>query len=541
MRSLYGAPDESGQPNIYESSMKALPVQSWPGAAAQQRPLAVLTDGVSAPACAELAGTLRLLRAAWLFGEPVFATVAESSWQGWGQVGLGYRSMNLSSGGARWPERIDVDQADVDAALSGLAARGAVSEAAVMPATRPALGPVDPKAAGADKGLTLGTARAALLTIHGALRRFFPYFKVVGDQIDPRLDETMATVANAPTLDRKLFFDTVGRLGEAVHDGHNFIYDVSGAWSAAGYFPVIIDQVQGEPVIRKSAEPKVKPGEAITSIAGVPAGQWYAQEYPRTAGATPGYRFDLATRKYTQLFGPTAFGIRALDGGTRVETITPAPLETVQPLYADERHAERLGALGAPDLQYVNLDSAGLDEQHTCLAAMTQAQGAAGLVLDMRGYPGDEAWGCLGNLTNVRIWSPLWRVPQWTGPDTFSVDQSQWSVDPASPPFAGPIVLLVGPTTVSAAETVSTLLVDARRVKKVVGRTSAGTNGNITYLRTTAGIYFSFTGMEVLHTDGGTYHGIGIVPDVVVEPTAQDFADGRDRTIEAAIAALRAP
>ncbi|MBX7113777.1 MAG: hypothetical protein K1X64_05525 [Myxococcaceae bacterium] len=47
--------------------------------------------------------------------------------------------------------------------------------------------------------------------------------------------------------------------------------------------------------------------------------------------------------------------------------------------------------------------------------------------------------------------------------------------------------------------------------------------------------------MDVRQVDGGTYHGIGIVPDIEVHPRAEDFATGADRAIEEAIAALRAP
>jgi C-terminal processing protease CtpA/Prc len=89
---------------------------------------------------------------------------------------------------------------------------------------------------------------------------------------------------------------------------------------------------------------------------------------------------------------------------------------------------------------------------------------------------------------------------------------------------------------VSAAENFATMLVDTSRVT-VVGRQSAGTNGNITGVQLPGA--FAFTGMEVVHTDGSTFHGIGILPDVEVAPEAGDLRDGRDTTLEAAIAVLR--
>ena len=79
------------------------------------------------------------------------------------------------------------------------------------------------------------------------------------------------------------------------------------------------------------------------------------------------------------------------------------------------------------------------------------------------------------------------------------------------------------------------MLVDAGRVT-VVGRTSAGTNGNITGIQLPGAFALSFTGMEVLHADGAPFHGIGIVPDVEVLLDAVSLRDGHDPELETAIA-----
>jgi C-terminal processing protease CtpA/Prc len=70
----------------------------------------------------------------------------------------------------------------------------------------------------------------------------------------------------------------------------------------------------------------------------------------------------------------------------------------------------------------------------------------------------------------------------------------------------------------------------------VIGETSAGTNGNITGGYLPGGYYMDFTGMHVLNPDGSELHGVGIPLDEEVVPTAEDFADGRDPELDAAIA-----
>ena len=86
------------------------------------------------------------------------------------------------------------------------------------------------------------------------------------------------------------------------------------------------------------------------------------------------------------------------------------------------------------------------------------------------------------------------------------------------------------------------MLVDAGRVT-VVGRNSAGTNGNITGVELPGAFGFSFTGMDVRHADAAqsVFHGIGIVPDVEVPLDAASLAAGVDPELEAAVAALLGP
>jgi C-terminal processing protease CtpA/Prc len=48
-----------------------------------------------------------------------------------------------------------------------------------------------------------------------------------------------------------------------------------------------------------------------------------------------------------------------------------------------------------------------------------------------------------------------------------------------------------------------------------------------------------FTGTEVRFPDRSTFHGVGIVPDVEVKPTASDLATGRDPELLKAIELLQ--
>jgi C-terminal processing protease CtpA/Prc len=136
--------------------------------------------------------------------------------------------------------------------------------------------------------------------------------------------------------------------------------------------------------------------------------------------------------------------------------------------------------------------------------------------------------------------SMTFNIPVWDGPDARSVNSSHYEVDPLNP-YCGPLVLMVSPWTFSNGEDFSEQLLGAHRVTKVVGRQSAGTNGNKTGVQLPGAISMTFTGMEVRNVDGSVFHGIGIVPDIAVTYTAQDFAADRDLDLEAALQFLQGP
>ena len=98
--------------------------------------------------------------------------------------------------------------------------------------------------------------------------------------------------------------------------------------------------------------------------------------------------------------------------------------------------------------------------------------------------------------------------------------------------------VLVGPSSISAAENLASMLVQATDVI-TVGRRTAGTNGNITGIQLPAGFAPTFTGMQVLSPSGEDFMGRGILPDVTVDLTVEALASGRDPELEATVQALR--
>ncbi|MEZ4311447.1 MAG: S41 family peptidase [Polyangiaceae bacterium] len=522
--------------NVYKSTLVQRDLPDIPASGTADLKLALLTGPKIPGEAVEIAALLRLAGRAWLIGEDLRVDVAEGTWQGVGETGVLVRTRELRFGGGTMPDVIFADQrtASPECFASDILAKEAVPPAGTSATARPLLKSTAPFGDVHPVGDARGDARAGLVIAHGAVRRFFPYFGVVGDGIDERLMETTSSLPAAPS--RVETRNALRRFGNVLSDGHNFVYDSKAI--GGGFFPVHVESIDGEAVIRRSAAPGVEPGDTIVSIGGVPAAEWYSVELARSGGASPGYQFNIATREMTRLFGPVEFGLESAQGVSKMVTAQPQPVaELIALVPPSSREAGFLGDLGAPEVYYLNMDSTVLTGMADLKAALEEAAGAKGLVVDMRGYPGVNHYDVARRLVQKTFSSPIFLVPELVGPEEVNIDKSSFQVTPqANPSFTGPIALLVGPGTVSAAENFSTMLVDAGRVT-TIGRQSASTNGNITGVQLPGGFAFSFTGMDVRHADAeeSVFHGTGIVPDIEVAVSAADFAGGVDPEVEAAI------
>lgn len=545
VRRHYGMTDEYFAPmNAYATDVVQTSTTPIYGTAMVDVPLAVLTDDRMAPAAAELAASLRLQGRAWLFGEDVHVRVAESRARRIGDRVLLYRVEQLG-GTNPWPDVVpaDIPTPSLTARLDALPGLGRPSPPSTPAPTRARM--LDHMLFGTSYAPSdsRGAIRAALIYAHGAARWFFPYFDVVGDEIDARLEEALAALPDTVRIDAETAYRALRRFGEALHDGHNFVFDPQNQRGVIGGLPLRIDDVgtstAPSPVVVRSLVPQIEAGDVVTRIDGVDVADWYAEELARTSAASDGYRFDLATRQWISATGPRTLELVGAAGRTYEVTISPIPSPPRDFYAPTTRPSGPLTDLGEGDILYINLDAGITTDVSVVTDAISNDAGnSVGMILDMRGYPGVDHYAVARHLIAGNFSSPVFRVPVWIGADAVSIDEQQFTLTGSTPNYAEPIVLLVGPISVSAAENFSMLLVGAERVT-IVGRPSAATNGNICALAVPGGWVFSFTCMDVLFADQSRFHGIGIQPDVVIAPTAESLRAGRDVELEAAIRVLR--
>ena len=544
----------------YLQYLDTWPDDPIPAGAPRDLPLALIVEPAMAADSAYFAATLRMAARAWLIGADLDMSVAESTWAPVSDTqGLQYHVMDLLDplNSAQWPDSLpeDVSFDDLARFLARLPVAGSPRPVSQQPATRPQLSPqLNP---GALQPATLGPgeARAGLIIAHGVWRRFFTYFDVVGDTIDRQLVAALARVdaaaseSNGGAIDRTFYHHTLGFLGHALHDAHVFSGDAYSTFY--GYLDLVCEEIDGNMVVRRSGIFGIRPGDTITAVDGMPAEAWLAYYSSIESAPTAGGLFQKVMSQWLtyNLTNPTrSFGVHSVDGSrsTVVADVLPFSAASTDGFGSAPsiRSSGPLADFGAPDLYYFNMGYEATPDDATALSAVAQAQAmnATGMIVDMRGYPDTDHYLVASTLIPDTFLSPQFGIPYLVSPDPagYSIYLAQFPISPTpSPSFSGPLVLLVGNATLSAAENFSMLLVDAKRPVHVVGRQTSGSDGNITGMMLPGGYALSFTGMRITHADGTRFDGIGIVPDVVVPLRAADFAAGRDPELETAVRLLR--
>jgi C-terminal processing protease CtpA/Prc len=407
--------------------------------------------------------------------------------------------------------------------------------------------PAPPASSGKPSGNDRATRLAAVALGWNILQHFYPYFDVGERDWPAELRRALASAATDP--DEAAFLETLGRMVAALHDGHGNVllegrYDLT---LPPAYLPLGWDWVEDRLVVTAVGKPDgpttpaldIRPGDVVRSIDGVPAATALERVERLVSSATPQWR---RARGLTLLAGrrpgqEAVLEVQGRDGSVRTVRIKPVSR------LGDARGAvvePRPGPIAElkPGIYYIDFSRA---EDQALTEALPKFQEAKGLIFDCRGYPKSGFFNYFRHLSDHAITSPQWHVPVVTRPDrkgmTF-IRPGEWDIRPAEPYLKAPKAFLTGGGAISYAESCMGI-VEHYKLGAIVGRPTAGTNGNVnTSTRLPGGYLVYWTGMKVLKHDGSRHHGVGIRPTVPVARTIAGIADGRDEVLEKAIAVV---
>ena len=165
-----------------------------------------------------------------------------------------------------------------------------------------------------------------------------------------------------------------------------------------------------------------------------------------------------------------------------------------------------------------------------------ELKNAKGIIFDLRGYAQPYAMSILANITEQtmllgNLSQPISYFPNQLNTEYIPVEK--WDITPAISPeskilaeksgyqlpanyhITAPCVFLMDYSSISYTETLLDM-VKHYQLGTIIGENSAGCNGDMTYIKLPFAS-FSMTGWKFSNRDGSQHHGIGIIPDIVVE------------------------
>ena len=205
----------------------------------------------------------------------------------------------------------------------------------------------------------------------------------------------------------------------------------------------------------------------------------------------------------------------------------------------------------APDIQYVRISNFGnkkVVEEFLALLDGLDLQRIKGMILDVRfnsGGNSDHAYAIAGALTDEPLkaskWKSLSYVPAYRswGRPTGWIEGGPAVIEPRQGKrYSGPLVVLTGPATFSAAEDFLVPLQYSGRAV-LVGERTAGSTGNPIVVAMPGGGTFRVVSKRDVFPDGREFVGIGISPDVEAHPTRGDLFQGADPVLQKGLEVIK--
>jgi C-terminal processing protease CtpA/Prc len=187
-----------------------------------------------------------------------------------------------------------------------------------------------------------------------------------------------------------------------------------------------------------------------------------------------------------------------------------------------------------PQIAYLSLRSLGSGR---IAEYLQKAEQAAGIILDLRNYPqGFLPFTLGGHLVDKATDFVCFTHGDLANPGTF-VWAPPLTVEPLAPRFHGRVAILVDESTQSLAE-YTAMALQTSPGAMVVGSTTAGADGNVSYVYFPGGYRGAITGIGVFYPDRRPAQRTGIAVDVEVRPTLAGIRARRDEVLEAAVKKL---
>ena len=162
-----------------------------------------------------------------------------------------------------------------------------------------------------------------------------------------------------------------------------------------------------------------------------------------------------------------------------------------------------------------------------------------GIIVDMRCYPSDFMPFTFGNYIKANTSSFVLFTNssiQHPGQFVFLGNAANGKKDDNT--YKGKVVVIVNEQSQSNAE-YTTMAFQSSPNVKVIGSTTAGADGNVSYITLPGGVSTMISGIGVYYPDKTETQRVGVKIDLVIKPTLEGFRQGKDELLEKAVQLVR--
>lgn len=292
-------------------------------------------------------------------------------------------------------------------------------------------------------------------------------------------------------------------------------------------------------------------GDEIIAVDGQPIREFADTERrPYVSGSVDAYIDSVvySWRLFTGPQGPIEFTIRTQSGDIVTVQSSRPDWGTWRALTEgmEQQPPNFRWTLLPENIAYVELNSFGNPDASQGFADnFEDISKADGIILDVRKNGGGSSrygYDVLSRLTQEPFAVSSWRTMNyrpahraWGYPTDSFESTGNTELPDSDHYYAGPVAVLSGPETFSAAEDFLVAF-DVMDRGPIIGQASGGSTGQPLPISLPGGGSARITAKRDTYPDGSDFVGVGVQPDISAPPTAEAFIAGRDLALEAASA-----
>jgi hypothetical protein len=354
-----------------------------------------------------------------------------------------------------------------------------------------------------------------IITTFNVFQHFYPYFDVV--KVDWKVEFKKALTRCYSDKTARNHLLTLKKFTAPLKDGH--------IWVECRYFrdysnpPITWEWIENQLVITGVYKDSldIKIGDIVSKINGQNARDYFNAI---NAGISAGTKGWLNYRANTE-------SLQGEFGTKLIVTINNKPIElTRYSSYSNpEAWSKKSDSIINDSIYYINLDLISTDAIKSLIPKLVKSKA---IICDLRGYPRSNPEFIRHFLKTEDTVSAWMQVPRIVYPDQERIlgyAKYNWKgmMKPMKP-FLGDkkIVFIIDGSAISYAESYMGYI-EGYHLATIVGQPTAGTNGNVNTFDLAGGYSIRFTGMKVLKHNGSQHHGIGILPNIFVNNTFEQY------------------